>query len=373
MTRPPSQAARAPGRWRGVRRALVVAGLVTLGLAVGSAVAGSPAWLEAPWSDEAAASPPSAGYLVPWDYAAGQDSLWGHHETIGEVNPVWFALGPDGRLQSTGGPGPAHRLELPPGSDIALAPTVTNHHDGGWDPDAVGEILGEADARDRHAAEIADLAARYAWDGVDLDYEFLHPDDRERYTAFVETLAARLHADGRRLSVAVHAKASDAGEAHYHRAYDYAALGAAADSLRIMAYDHHSSGSDPGPVAPVAWVDDVLAYATDQVAPERIALGLAAYGYDWSDEQARDLTWREAVALAERHDARVRWDAAGAAAWFTYHDDAGTEHTVWFEDARSADAKSAVAAEHGVHDVFLWRLGGEDPAIWDALGPAAAP
>ncbi|HEV3364895.1 MAG TPA: peptidoglycan hydrolase, partial [Acidimicrobiia bacterium] len=44
--------------------------------------------------------------------------------------------------------------------------------------------------------------------------------------------------------------------------------------------------------------------------------------------------------------------------------DAGT---VWFENARSAEAKIRLARDSGVHRLYFWRLGGEDPAVWDEL------
>ena len=59
------------------------------------------------------------------------------------------------------------------------------------------------------------------------------------------------------------------------------ALGEAADRLRIMTYDYHWSGGQPGPMAPKSWVREVLNYATDVVSPSKISFGLPAYGRDW--------------------------------------------------------------------------------------------
>ena len=51
--------------------------------------------------------------------------------------------------------------------------------------------------------------------------------------------------------------------------YDYAAMGRVVDHIRIMAYDY-STGSDPGPMAPLAYVREVIAAAKQAVDPDGI-------------------------------------------------------------------------------------------------------
>jgi spore germination protein len=74
-----------------------------------------------------------------------------------------------------------------------------------------------------------------------------------------------------------------------------------------MAYDHARDGSEAGSVAPLEWVEDVLAFAVSQVPAERVSLGIAAYGYDWVGTSGTAVSWDEAMALARQHDAVVRW------------------------------------------------------------------
>ena len=49
-------------------------------------------------------------------------------------------------------------------------------------------------------------------------------------------------------------------------------------------------------------------------------------------------------------------DAAAQAPWFRYRDDAGALHEVWFEDARSMDAKLRLIAEYGFLGAGFWNL-----------------
>ena len=83
----------------------------------------------------------------------------------------------------------------------------------------------------------------------------------------------------------MHAKTTDTGYDQRNLAQDYAALGHSADRVVVMAYDWHWAFSAPGPIAPTWWVDDVLDYATSVVPPEKLALGVGLYGYDWSGGQ----------------------------------------------------------------------------------------
>jgi len=76
-------------------------------------------------------------------------------------------------------------------------PTVTNHFDG----KRAHRMLRSDATRTAHATAIADLVAARDYDGIDIDYENLRPVDRARFTAFATTLATKLHAQGKLLSL----------------------------------------------------------------------------------------------------------------------------------------------------------------------------
>ena len=146
-------------------------------------------------------------------------------------------------------------------------------------------------------------------DGLDLDLEGVQPDDRTAYTAFVARLGAALRERGKLLTLAVPAKTADTTTG-WGGAFDYAALGAHADLVTVMAYEYHGSWSGPGPIAPYAWVEQVAAFAVSQIPPEKVLLGLAAYGFDWNTTSggARYLGWPEAAALGERYGVPIALD-----------------------------------------------------------------
>src|SRR5207237_1862561 len=108
-------------------------------------------------------------------------------------------------------------------------------------------------------------------------------------------------------------------------AYDYAALGAAADLITIMAYEYRGPFSGPGSVAPYGWVQRVAAFTASQIPPEKVLLGLAFYGYDWNTTSGgtRAPGYSQAMALAQRYGAEVDFEADQQSLTFAYEGAAG--------------------------------------------------
>jgi spore germination protein len=315
------------------------------------------------------AAPPGrltvAGYLVPWDPRSTPTSGAG---VLAEVSPVWLRPTDAGAVEYVSD---RVRATTPEDLGVPVAPSISNFHDGRWDGDLVARLVGDPQRRTAHVAAIVEVVRSHEWRGVDLDYESLPASSRDAYSAFVAELADALHQIPARLSVTVHAKTRDPGEWPGAQAQDWRAIGAAADEVRVMAYDHSFAGSPPGPIAPLSWVDQVLTLAAASVPLERIALGVATYGYDWSGPApAAALQWVEIDALVADRRGSPQWDDQSASPWLRYTDEGGAEHTVWYEDARSLQAKLDLARRHGVSRVVIWRLGGEDPAIWSTLRAA---
>ena len=322
-----------------------------------------------------AADPPAAtrvsGNLVFWDQSRGFESIAANADLFSEISPFWYRVLANGRVEPYTRPdGGTYEdpaiLAFLRSRRILVIPTVANVINGVWDGAAVSRIITDPQLRAFNISNLVDLAVGRGYDGIDLDYESLRERDRAAFTIFVQNLAAALHAKGKLLTVNVYAKTAEPGTWDGPRAQDWFAIGRAADQVRIMTYEYSWSTSPPGPIAPVNWVDDVMTFARSKIARERLVLGVPLYGYDWVGQSATDLVWSQAVALANQHAVAVRWDDASAAPWFEYRADSA-RHTVWFENASSADAKLDVAVWSNIGGVTIWRLGGEDPRTWSSL------
>ena len=335
--------------------------------AVGIAVAAAPAVAGAPsFVPDRTAPFVVAAWLPTWD-DAGAASLSDALRVggVSEVSPTWAGVRADGTLALTP---PASSVLLQTSMDGArLIPVVQNYADDAWQGDLMASILSDPQRAAVHRRALVQAARENHWDGVDIDYEGLPPTIGPQFIAYLTALRDDLHAAHRLLSVAVPARAGDDDPGTL--AYSYQALGRVADEVRVMAYDHAWSASAPGPIAPTAWVRAVVRYAVARVPREKLMLGLATYGYDWSGTTGRDVGAADAEALARREHADLVWGDAAAAVTFRYRAH-GRQHVVWFEDARSMAVKQQIAVDAGLRGVAIWRLGGEDPAVWTTVARA---
>lgn len=75
------------------------------------------------------------------------------------------------------------------------------------------------------------------YEGVDVDFEYILPEDREGYAAFVGNLREQMNALGYKVSVALAPKISSEQEGLLYEGVDYALLGANADTVFLMTYE----------------------------------------------------------------------------------------------------------------------------------------
>jgi spore germination protein len=320
-------------------------------------------------------SPSKAGTLVVgslpfWNLAEGPNVVAANRGSFNEASPWIYGIARNGQIVPQV---PERAAETATGmeqlrrSGVPLVPTIANVTNGKWTYEPVAAMLHDPAVMTRHVNDVVALVQREGYAGIDIDYEDLRAGDRELYTTFVTTLADALHAKNKILSIAVFAKTTDAGEDQRNVAQDYAAIGAAADEVRLMAYDYHWAGSEPGPVAPITWVRQTLDYAKTQIPPEKIVLGVPVAGYDWVDGRGEVVSWLQCFGRTKAYHATLQYDRLSQSPSFRYTDAQGREHEVWFENAESTSAKLEAVKVAGIRGVYLWMIGGEDDRTWSTL------
>jgi len=308
-----------------------------------------------------------AAWIPPWDGNA-LTSVQQNGNAVGESNPVWYSWNADATIVKNWNAEDASWRAAMTGS--LLIPTIQNVVNKSFDGGAAATMLATSASREAHANAIAQLVVLNAFDGIDVDYERLPAASRANFTAFIATLAQKLHAANKKLSVTVYAKTSDSANWTGPGAEDYAALGGLADSIKIMAYDYSYSTSAPGPIAPLDWLDKVATYAESAIPRDKILIGLPLYGYDWTGTTGRGVTYNQAMQTAQSQGAAITHDANGEAT-YSYNG-----HTVYFQDATSYARKvEMLKQKHPAIGGFAhWALGQEDPAVWNVIaGGVTAP
>ena len=210
--------------------------------------------------------------------------------------------------------------------------------------------------RDRLVAEIVAAAAPY--DGVQIDFEAIPSRDRDNFAEFLSMLKLALGA--KMLSVALPARLSEAGDT-----LGYARLAGMVDKVIIMAYDQHWSTSEPGPVASLDWCGQVASYAASRVPAAKLVMGIPFYGRSWTDKKLAKAFKHSAVAsLSAEKEIDLPY-RDGEIPYFNYEEVVSV--IVYYDDATSITARMRLYREAGIGAVAFWRLGQEDPEVWERI------
>ena len=293
-----------------------------------------------------------------------------HSRSLTYLSPFSYQIDRKGNLI----PPPLNRFkEIADANNAALTLVVTNLEEGAFSRDLGTAILTNEQVQDNLLNNIIQEANRIGYRDIHFDFEFLDPANREDYNQFLRKAADRLHAEGLLISTALAPKTSATQEGEWYEAHDYRAHGEIVDFVVLMTYEWGYSGGPPMAVSPIGPVTDVVEYALTEMPASKIMLGQNLYGYDWTlpfkpgGEYARALSPVQAVALARTMNQAISYDEESQAPYFFYYDDEGNQHEVWFEDARSIQAKFQLIKDKNLRGISYWKLGLAFPQNWYLL------
>lgn len=284
-----------------------------------------------------------------------------YREEVTYLSPFWYLVRPDGTVMDES---QRSLKDFARRNRIKLQPLFTN---------AQGNdiVLTNPAARSRAVKNIVDIVGREGYAGASIDFQLLEPGSRDGLTAFMKELYGQLRPKGKIVTVNVIPFLQEESE---HEPYDYAALARNSHRIILMTYDRHGMTSKPGPVAPMDWVEKVTRFAVRRAGnPDKVILGLAAYGYDWPAGTGQPATTMpmkrigENVLRARAGEERARIEREpDKTAHYTYTKN-GARHEVWFEDDESIVPKIQLAKRLNLHGVAIWRVGYEDKDYWESV------
>ncbi len=315
-------------------------------------------------SSESDRQPLAIGFFVNWDDAS-MSSLKQNLDSMDMVIAEWLHLaGDDGTIRENDPNRQAQatdyiRARHP---EMALVPLVNNWNGKEWEGGKLGRMLALPAARARTIEQLAAYVEQHRFAGVSIDFENIAAKDQNNYQRFMAELYAVFHR--KNLTVSVNIPADDPN-------FGYRQLIPNADQLIVMAYDEHWATGGPGPIASLPWFTHVLNKRLRDIPPDKLIVAIGNYAYDWEKgHPAEERTFEEAVLIAKESEGTIHLDLKSLNPTFDYADDNDRIHHVWMLDAVTVFNQLTIIRPTQPYGIALWRLGSEDPSLWEVFGKA---
>lgn len=294
-------------------------------------------------------------------------------ESAREAAPYLTYLVPFAYLPNRDGTLNAPPLDALP--EIALANkaipvmVIANIEEGEFNTELATILLNNEQVQTTLLNEMLAEAKRVGFGDVHFDLERLGDENREPYNRFLRRARDLFHKEGILISTALPPKTSSEQMGEWYGGHDYKAHGDIVDYVMIMTYEWGYSGGPAMAVSPIESVREVLEYAITEIPPKKVMMGQNLYGYDWTlpftpGTMAKALSPQQAIQLAAEQKVEIKYDSTAQAPFFNYIDKNGDTHEVWFEDARSIQAKFNLVKELHLRGVGYWKLGLSFPQNW---------
>ena len=243
---------------------------------------------------------------------------------------------------------------------IMLLSSLTE--EGTFSGERASYVFNNINAQNALIAKIINKMKEKNYYGLDIDFEFINPEDAQAYINFVSNVTSQLNAEGFTVNVDLAPKTSARQRGVLYEAHNYKELGKIANTVFLMTYEWGYTYGPPMAVAPINKVREVVEYAVTEIPPQKILMGIPNYGYDWTlpfeqgTSMATSIGNDYAVISAFRNNAEIQYDTVAQSPFYYYWDNREREHVVWFEDVRSIKAKLELLDEKGLLGAGYWNI-----------------
>ncbi len=247
--------------------------------------------------------------------------------------------------------------------DLRIVPLVSNFNPDTmkWNDQALEKMISEPGPRSNAIQSLMNEVKKNKFSGIHIDFENISPDASDNLVLFIRELSDAFHLSGLEVSQSI--PVADP-------AFNTAQLGQYLDFVVLLAYDQHVPDvTKPGPIASQDWYEKELHKKFSQLPSHKYIVAVGNYGYDWieNDTKGSTVTFSKTMTIAEQSNAAISMDQDELNPGFAYTDGDNIKHRVWYLDAVSAFNQIAFAADYQPRGYALWRLGSEDPSIWNVL------
>lgn len=310
--------------------------------------------------------PPKAqlvGWMAYWDEINSFKRLPEVIDDFYVFMPMLYRVNTNGRLVNYTVLNKSQILSLAREKNMPLVPMIGDDENA----KSIDLLLYDGNNRQQFIEDLLKEAISENYQGWSIDIEAVTSNDKEAFSVFVDTVADALHKNNLEFHVVVYAKPEkvlyDPALAH-----DYQRIGAVVDTVQVMTYLYSGELTGPGGQTPLYWYRDVLRQLIKYVPKEKIVVGLSTHGYTWDENnKATGLTYPQVQTILKTYEPEIIYDHFHSSQKGTYTR-SDQQYTMYFEDTASILEKVKVARdEFGLNTFALWRMGAEDPDVWEAL------
>lgn len=233
-------------------------------------------------------------------------------------------------------------------------------------------VLNSSPLQDTLMTNVVTTMKAKGYRGLNIDFENVLPADREPYNQFLQVAVDRLHQEGFFVSSSLAPKTSANQPGLLYEAHDYPAHGRILDFVVLMTYEWGYRLGPPQAISPINQIKRVLDYATTVIPRNKILMGFEVYARDWllphvKGQEAETFDEQEAIRRAIENNVVIQYDETAQSPYYNYVDARGRNHQVWFEDARSAEAKFKLVTSYKLRGISYWVLEYPFPQNWMLL------
>lgn len=291
----------------------------------------------------------------------------GEHLTY--MSPFAYLIKEDGSLQQVAD---LPLIETAYAERVVPMMSVTNFTYSSLGNNLAHIVLSTPEIRERLITNILNIMREKRYRGLNIDFENVLPEDRENYNSFLQLTVDRLHPEGYFVSSALAPKTGPTQQGLLYEAHDYPAHGRILDFVVLMTYEWGYRLGPPQAISPINQIRRVLDYAVTVIPRDKIFFGFQIYARDWTlphvqGQEAQTFDMQEAIRRANKYGVSIQYDTTAQSPFYRYTDEQGKNHEVWFEDARSAQAKFSMTKEYNLRGISYWALGYPYPQNWVLL------
>jgi spore germination protein YaaH len=259
---------------------------------------------------------------------------------------------------------------------IRIGPVLHNATSRGFDADLGLKLIKNPDVP--LAALEKEIKSR-GWRALNIDLESLPESSADDYEAFLKKLIDKFKDTDIEISICLHPKTDPKGTYEGARFQRWNKLAHLPLSFVIMGYDYSWADSEPGPIAPMTWLNQVRRFAGTQFKSSQIVFALPVFGYHWKKKISPANGWNGTPAIAPELIETVTkpgWQKDLKTALPDGHiykltksdsEKKDVSEVVAYDDALSSAAKIARLRASGITRFAIWRIGGEDGPLYQAL------